>query len=234
MVVQISAADSTYDNKDAGFVMPMPSGWFCYPKEATAESFGVRAKLDPTPPLREIAAVFGRATNLYAESFPRIVVHIQPKARVGEPQFRALHMYPLVEMTVAQTLGFVGDFRFMRSGSYDTNAQCLRFSFFCRGPEREPIAAVGSSYLTAEGLINVYCYAKEDEFEDWAEQFREILATVRISPEHQWHPKPAVQSLTEKASDWLSLGKVVIAMAIAAGIKVLLPRFGSTVRSDEV
>jgi hypothetical protein len=74
LALHARAADATYDNKDAGFAMRMPSGWFFYPKEAIAQSYGVWAKLEPTPPLREIAAFVGRATNLYYESFPRIVV----------------------------------------------------------------------------------------------------------------------------------------------------------------
>jgi hypothetical protein len=234
LTVQVRAADTTYDNKDAGFAMRTPSGWFFYPKEVMAQSYGARAKLDPTPPLREIAAILGRATNLYDESFPRIVVHIQPRARVGETQYRALHMYPIVEKTVAETLGFAGDFRFMRSGIYDMNAQCLNFTFRSRGPDGEMIAALGSSYLTAEGLINIYCYAKGEDFDDWVDRFRDILATIHISPEHRRHAKPVVQSLAEKASDWMILGKVLGAMVIVACAKVLLPRFGSNVRSDEV
>jgi len=232
--VTLRATDSTYDNKDAGFSMRMPENWVLYEKESFAKSYGIRANLEPTPPLREIVAVFGCLSNVFDQSFPRIVVHLEKNARVGETQFRALHTYPLVEITVAQTLEFNGRAAFMRTASYNTNTQALNFVFTCRGPENQGITALASSFLTADGLLNVYCYAPEDEFEDCVETFRQVIGSVRIAPEHQYHSKPVVRSFAEKASDWLVIGKVIGVMALAGCARVLISRFSGEVRTDEV
>lgn len=221
-----------FEDDSVGISFRLPEGWIAFPKEMFHKVAGFGAKLEPTPPPREILAVFQRSTNIDHPAFPRVVVHVQKGASIGERQFRGLHAAPLIEITVAQSMGFPGRPQFMKSARYDSDKQYLTFNFDCYIEDFGYIQALGRSFLTAEGLVNIYAYAPAADFAAAEGELVSVLSTLQISPEHRYHPDSnARETPTEAKSAWKS---TVFGLGVLVVAPVALFLFWSRFRRDEV
>src|SRR6266478_4774461 len=95
--------------------------------------------------------------------------------------------------------------------------------------------ALGRSFLTADGLVNIYGYAPAADFSSFEPEFGNIVSSFRISPEHRFQPeRDAKQPLVEKTTSWKQLGWVVGLMALAGIGWIVLSRWRNSVYSDEL
>lgn len=219
----------------SGLSLRLPAGWVECPKDSIHRAAGFGAKLEPTPPPREFLAVFWRGTDMQHPAFPRIAVQFQKAARVGEIQFRGLHAAPLVEITVAQSLGFAGNHQFMRSARYDTAKQCLAFGFDRYIEDLGFVRAVGRSFLTRDGLVNIYGYAIGGEFDGFQPEFEKVVSTLQVSSEHRYQPGSADRQVAAGRTDaWKDIGTVLGLMLLAGIGWMVYSRMCNRVGSDEI
>ena len=123
----------------------------------------------------------------------------------------------------------------MKSARYDLVKQCLVFNFDCYIEDSGFIHALGRSFLTAEGLVNIYCYAPAGDFNSVQPEFEKIVSTFQLSPEHRYHPgSDANQSPTEKSVAWKEIGWVLGLMAVAGIGWIVVSRMRNNVCSDEI
>jgi len=235
--VWVGAQTNGLDFKDlpSGVSLQLPAGWTAVTQESLYRVAGIGAKLEPTPPPREFLAVFLRGSEVQHPGFPRIIMQVQKNARVGETQFQGLHAAPLVEITVAESLGFAGRPELMKPAHYDPQKQCLEFSFDCPREDSSLVHAAGRSFLTAEGLVNLYGYAPSQEFEAFKPEFEAIVSTFQLSPEHRYQPGSAgKKNPTGTGVGWKEVG-TVLSMMILAGIGwIVAARMRDRVWSDEI
>ena len=226
-----------FEDKAEGLTLRLPAGWVEFPKDSLHQVAGFGAKLEPTPPPRELLAAFQRAPDVQHPTFPRIVVHAQKTEPINEKRFRNLHAAPLVEITVAGSLGFPGRPTFMRSARYDPDRLCLNFEFDCYLEDYGFIRAAGRSFLTRDGLVNIYGYAPGAGFDEFMGEFNRVISTVELTPEHRYVPG-SVTPISDSAQDtWKTLrqlGMVVLVMVLAAAVWIFVWRMRDRVWSDDI
>jgi hypothetical protein len=232
---QAQTNEIIFQDEPAGISLRLPVGWIAFPPEMLHRVAGLGAKLEPVLPPRQIRAVFQRGTNINEPAFPRIVIHVQTNASVGEQQFRNLHAAPLVEITVAQALGFPGRAVFMKSARYDSGSQCLAFDFDCYIEDVGYFRACGRSFLTANGLVNVYGYAPAGDFAAFEPEFKKIVATFQVSPGHRFLPGSGKPEVQDSGFLWKAAGVIGLMLAAPVVWFFSLSRFRrDIVYSDEI
>jgi len=232
-----NAQTNGFDFADAelGASLHIPAGWVAIPKEMLYEVAGYGAKLEPTPAAREWLAAYQRAnTNGLRSTFPKILVQYQKGSPLTEMQFEGIHVAPLVEINVAQSLGFAGKPEFMKSAHYDKAKQCLEFDFDCQVPDNGRVVALGRSFLTDQGVVNIYCYAAAYEFSAVRPEFEKILTSFRLPAGRRYQPQVVAIAGSNGNETLKTFGSVLGLMGIVGIVYLLLRRWRDTVWSDEI
>ncbi|MGZ5545009.1 MAG: hypothetical protein ACXWIU_10070 [Limisphaerales bacterium] len=233
-VCESIAANAPFADLDVGYSLFLPDGWIPTKGEAAGELAGLKARLEPAVPAREVPVVFLRSDEgTISSSFPKIVVHVQPDSEIGYKQFQSIHAFHgAVERTVARSLRFREERGILQDASYDAERKALSFLFTCQNGH---VVGIGYSFLTTQGLVNLYCYAPLDDFDRWKGEFMEIGRSVQIATDLKPVVKEGRPRLIESADDWKFVFFVVV-MLILAALKAYgrVPWLEREIRTDEI
>ncbi len=226
LIAEPVALVQTHHTSD--FTIKLPATWTAVPTNELARLAGAAAKIEPRYCTSELTSAF-LDTNSASRFLPRILVYNQSDSPIGADQFHFVHRSRAVQRTVFESLGFGLEAIFHRIPYYDTNTHSLHLRFDCQDGE---IKVLGRSFLTTNGLVNVYAYAPLLEFEFVSEDFEAILNSFELNPARRYDPKSALTP-ARAARDWLLFGGAMAVAPILGLAYFAERRFRNSVRSDE-
>lgn len=200
------------------FTMSLPAEWIQIPRDVLDAYMKKMAELAPQAPKQTFEYGFQLKTPAGWFHYPYMLVQVRNIGRVPEAELKSL---PRVENALREGIkqAETGAKSLCAEMSvnktyYDSDSHILWTQVSTEVVNVGTVRGVMAMILTERGIIQVMCYARSAEFEQYAPMFEEIARNVRVGETIRYRPK-----LTDSIPPVLRspLGRIVI-LAVIGGV----------------
>ena len=208
----------------SGIVIHLPAGWQQIPKDIMTAQFAEAAKQNPNLPKQTYEYGFQAPSGQWF-SYPYLLVQIQRTGRIPEV---ALKKMPILDEMMGSKMdetveaaSAVADAA-MGKTVYDSANRILWTSARMNYAGIGNIKMLAGGHLSEDGFVQVFGYAKEEDFARYEALLHDIITSVRLPDGMRFVPRATDNSLLFHAIDWDKALSKGIAGAVLGGLAALI------------
>ncbi|MBO0862125.1 MAG: hypothetical protein J2P21_27250, partial [Chloracidobacterium sp.] len=209
--------------KKPGFTLSLPDGWIEIPQEVLTSMRDkvVRQATNANVPKYDYGFQLKTAQNWMEH--PLVLVQVSNTGRVPEHQLKSLPKMDLNEMLkkYAADLNSLISNVTLGQMQYDETAHVVWLTYRSDVVGVGKVQGISGLIPTEKGYLQFHCSSTESNFQTYLPTFRQIVASVAVSPElaykHRWSDISPILS----GIDWSEVAAKSIGGAIIGGIFAL-------------
>lgn len=211
---------------EEGFTLHLPTGWKAIPREVLDRYSQEITRLAPKAEKQFYNYGFQRADAAKWFAYPYILVQVQRSGRIPEEQLASLQrIEKAMDDSFAKATDSLSSFTAnatIGEPLYDAAHHILWTQVAIDVKEIGTVRGIVGAILTAEGFVQVACYARDANFKEYLPVFEAIIKNTEIRSELQYL---AEKEEGKKESEEGTRGAVsmeTIAVVLAGAILVII------------
>ncbi len=224
VVIVVLSSASIYAHagelKKPGFSIVLPPGWIEIPKEVLTTTHDELVRKTPNAKIPKYDYGFQLKTALTWMEYPYILIQVGSGGRPPEYQLKAL---PKIDLST-KTNEHANNFRLIMSNiqlgqmQYDEKARIAWMSNQADVTSIGAVQSLSGIIPTEKGLLMIHGYSRQTNYQQYADIFREIIASTTVAPELAYRPQWMDNSQVINGINWGQIGTKAIGGAFFAGL----------------